>query len=126
VRNREQTYSQGNHSQKGAAFLVEYTYKKYVPSVSALEVRDMSCKVIAKMGRYPRCTELGCGMHERWYLRAPGGSYLTVAQLATKALKAAAKPSVLIRLKDGTFVKVINVYDNREVYEGKISASNRR
>ena len=109
--NREQTISEGNHSQKGAALLVQYKASKLVPQGSSIEVRDASCKLIARLGRYPRCTEAGCGEHERWYLRAPGGSYLTVPQLVDKA----GSVSVLIRLQGRQWAVIQNVYDEREI-----------
>lgn len=110
--NREQTISEGNHSQKGLALLIQYKAKKYIRDSRTLEVRDMRCKLVAYLGRYPRCTTQGCGEHERWYLRAPGGSYLTVAGLAERL----GGVSALIRLKGRMWAQVSNVYSEREVY----------
>lgn len=109
--NREASIEEGNHAQKGAALLIQYKAAKYMPTARTIEVRDLNCKVVAYMGRYPRCTSAGCGEHERWYLRAPGGSYLTVAGLANKI----SGVSVLIRLKGRQFAQINNVYDDREV-----------
>lgn len=110
--NRESTIEEGNHSQKGLALLIQYKTKKYIRDSRTLEVRDMRCKLVAYLGRYPRCTTQGCGEHERWYLRAPGGSYLTVAGLAERL----GGVSALIRLKGRMWAQVSNVYSEREVY----------
>lgn len=110
--NRESTIEEGNHSQKGGAILIYYKAKKYIRNAHTLEVRDSACKVIARLGRFPRCTSTGCGDHERWYLRAPGGSYLTVAGLAERL----GGVSALIRLKGRMWAQVSNVYSEREVY----------
>lgn len=106
---RENTVEEGNHSQKGAALLVHYKAKKYIRNSHTLEVRDSNCKLIGKMGRYPRCTDK-CGDYERWYLRAPGGSYQSVAELAERSGTGA----VLIRLKGRMWAQVSNVFSDRE------------
>ena len=108
---RENTVEEGNHSAKGAALLIHYKAKKYIRNAHTLEVRSLDCNVVGRMGRYPRCTSSGCGDYERWYLRAPGGSYQTVAALAEKS----ATGSVLIRLKGRQWVRVQNVFSDREV-----------
>lgn len=106
---RESTIEEGNHSQKGAALLIHYKAKKYIRNAHTLEVRDLNCKLIGRVGRYPRCTSV-CGEHERWYLRAPGGSYQSVSELADKA------SAVLIRLKGRQWAVVQSVYSDREIY----------
>ena len=111
LENREATIEEGNHSQKGAALLIQYKAVKYLPTGKTIEVRDLNCKIVGYMGRYPRCTSAGCGEHERWYLRAPGGSYLTVAGLAAKI----SGVSVLVRLKGRQWAEVSNVYSDREI-----------
>lgn len=111
---REQTYGEGNHSQKGGAFLVYYR-SALAPTSFTIDVRDTKCNIIAKMGRYPRCTPgFGCGEHERWYLRAPGSSMSPIPVVASKARKAGSN-AILIPLRNGSFAKVQNVYDNREI-----------
>lgn len=106
---RENTPEEGNHSQKGAALLVHYKAKKYIRNSHTLEVRDTNCKLIGRMGRYPRCTNV-CGDYERWYLRAPGGSYETVSGIAAKS----GTGSILVRLKGRTWAVVQNVFSDRE------------
>jgi hypothetical protein len=108
--NREQTIAEGNHSAKGATFLVYYKSKALVPNLQTIEVRDVNCKLIAKMGRYPRCTSTGCGEYERWYLRAPGSSRMSVPALSEKA-----GGPILIQLKGKQWGRVTNVFDNREI-----------
>lgn len=107
----ELTPEQGNHSGKGAALLIHYRAKKYIRNAHTLEIRDLNCKPIGQMGRYPRCTNV-CGDYERWYLRAPGGSYYTVKELAERS-----GGSVLIRLKGRLWAQVSNVYSDREALE---------
>ena len=109
--NREQTIEEGNHSQKGAALLINYKQKKYIPNKSSIEIRDLNCKIIGYLGRFPRCTQIGCGDWERWYSRSPGGSYLTPMEISKKALS----PSVLVRIKDRHFVVIQNVLSAREI-----------
>lgn len=106
---RELTPSEGNHASKGGALLVHYRAKKYIRNAHTLEIRDLNCKPIGTMGRYPRCTST-CGDYERWYLRAPGGSYYTVKELAEES-----GGSVLIRLKGRMWAVVSNVFSDREV-----------
>lgn len=106
--NRELTAEQGNHSQKGLALLVHYKARKYIRNAKTLEVRTLDCKKVATLGRYPRCTNI-CGDYERWYMRAAGGSYLTVPGLAEKA-----GDTVLIRLKGRTWAVVQNLFSDRE------------
>lgn len=113
--NREQTFSEGNHSQKGAAFLVYYK-SSLVPRRSSIRIRDVHCNLIATMGRYPRCTNLGCGEHESWYLRAPGGSYGSVADLAGKLYASTRSSSLLIELSEGKYAQVKSIWDNRAQY----------
>lgn len=110
--NRENTIEEGNHSQKGAAILVQYRAKKYIRNSRTLEVRDLNCKPVALLGRYPRCTSQGCGEHERWYLRAPGGSYLTAQRLAERL----GGSSFLVRLAGRQWAQVSNVFSDREIY----------
>lgn len=110
--NRESTIEEGNHSQKGAALLIQYKAQKYLRNSHTLEIRNLSCKPIGYLARFPRCTSAGCGEHERWYLRAPGGSYLSPAQLAVKANSS----SVLVRLKGRQWAVVQSVYSDREIY----------
>lgn len=107
--NRELTPEEGNHSQKGAALLVHYKAKQWVSPNGVLEVRDLNCKRIASFGRYPRCTTT-CGDYERWYLRAPGGSYLTPPELIDLGMG----PSVLIRLRGRKWAVVQDVLHDRE------------
>lgn len=107
---RENTVEEKNHSQKGAALLVHYKAKRYIRNSHTLEVRDLNCKRIGKMGRYPRCTT-SCGDYERWYLRAPGGSYQTVHALGDSS----GTGSILVRLKGRQWAVVSNVYSDREV-----------
>ena len=108
---RETTISEGNHSQKGAALLIHYKAKKYLPNRSRLEVRDASCRLVSYFGRYPRCTNTGCGEYERWYSRAPGGGYLTVQGLAERL----GGSTALLRLNGRQWAVVSNVYSDREV-----------
>lgn len=109
---RENTIDEKNHSQKGGALLVYYKATRYLPSNHSIEVRDIRCKLIGKMGRFPRCTQAGCGEYERWYLRAPGSSYLTVKALADRAEGG----TTLIRLKGRQWAQVSNVFSDREIY----------
>ncbi len=112
---REQAFWQGNHSQKGAALLVHYKAGAvYVMNSSVIEVRDSKCNLIGRMGRFPRCTNMGCGEHERWYLRGPGSTYDTVASIAKKASAKGAKNVILIQLNRGYWARVNSVFDNRE------------
>ena len=115
--NREQTFYEGNHSQKGAGFLVHYLAgRAYMPSTFTIQIKDAKCsKVIGTMGRFPRCTNMGCGEHERWYLRTVGGSRQTIATLAGQAKRAGGSYSVLIQLRNGYWAKVSSVYSNREI-----------
>lgn len=108
--NRESTVEEGNHSQKGAALLVDYKYAKYLPTGSRIEVRSSTCKLVSYFGRYPRCTSTGCGTWERWYSRAPGGGYLSVASLAAKL----GTNTALIRLNGRKWAVVQNVFSDRE------------
>lgn len=110
--NREQTIEEGNHSQKGAALLVHYKSTKFIRDARSIEIRDTSCRVVARLGRFPRCTAQGCGEHERWYLRSPGGSGISVQMLASQ-LKG---NQALIRLKGRQWAVVSNVFSEREVY----------
>lgn len=110
--NREQTIEEGNHSQKGAAILVQYRAKKYIRNSQTLEVRDLNCKLVAKLGRFPRCTSSGCGEHERWYLRGPASSGVSVSTLA--ALLGDSQ-SALVRLNGRQWAVIQNVYDEREI-----------
>ena len=110
--NRENTIEEGNHSQKGAALLVQYKAKSLIRDARSLEVRDSSCRVVARLGRFPRCTTQGCGEHERWYLRSPGGSSITVQVLASLLQGAQA----LIRLKGRQWAVVQDVFSDREIY----------
>lgn len=107
---RENTVEEGNHSQKSAALLVHYKAKKYIRNSQTLEVRNDNCKLIAKLGRFPRCTQMGCGEYERWYLKGPGGSGITVSNLAERA----AGSRVLIRLAGRQWAVVSNVFSDRE------------
>ena len=110
---RENTIEEGNHSQKGAALLVHYRSKKYISNGNSLEVRDLQCKLIGRMGRFPRCTvPSACGEHERWYLRAPGGSNISPAALAERAKGS----SVLIRLKGRQWAVIQDVLSEREIF----------
>ncbi len=109
--NRENTIEEGNHSQKGAALLVQYKAKSLIRDARSLEVRDTSCRVVARLGRFPRCTSQGCGEHERWYLRTPGGSGGSVSNLA----KLLGGNQALIRLKGRQWAVVQNVFSEREV-----------
>lgn len=108
--NREQTVAEGNHSQKGAAFLIDYKQKKYIRNKSLLDIRDVHCKVVARIGRYPRCTSLGCGTWERWYLRASGSSNISVPTLAKKL----GGPTAYIQMANSQWAVIQNVFDNRE------------
>lgn len=110
--NREQTIEEGNHSQKGAAFLIHYQSKNLISSSRSLELRDSNCKLVARLGRYPRCTLGGCGEHERWYLRSPGGSGISVGSLA----KLLPQNKALVRLKGRNWAVVSDVLSEREVY----------
>lgn len=112
MEDRENTIEEGNHSQKGAALLIHYKARKYLPAKNYLDVRDSSCKSIARMGRFPRCTSAGCGDYERWYLRAPGGSQITVSELS----KRSGQLPILVRLAGRQWAVVQNVYSDREVY----------
>lgn len=107
---RESFPSEGNHSAKGGALLIQYKATKYIPSASRMEIRDVQCKLVAYAGRYPRCTSIGCGDHERWYLRAPGGSYLTIPALEAKL----GGVSALFRLSNRRWAVVQSVYSDRE------------
>jgi hypothetical protein len=109
--NREDTIEEGNHSQKGAALLVYYKATKYLPKGKSIEIRTPDCKLIAKMGRFPRCTQAGCGNYERWYLRAPGGSWITLRSLEARA----GGRSILVRLAGRQWAVVQNIFDDREV-----------
>lgn len=119
--NREQTFAEGNHSQKGAAFLV-FHKSSFVPKTSTLSVLDLNGKQIASMGRSPRCSYVivqgkrvfACGEHERWYVKT--GSGHTVPSLASVAKKSAGSSSVLIPLSGNTCAKVNDVYSNREQF----------
>lgn len=109
--NRENTIEEGNHSQKGAALLIDYRQRRYLPTSRQMEIRDINCRLVAHAGRYPRCTSTGCGNWERWYLRAPGGSGVTVPGLSA----ALGGNTALFRLKGRQWAVVQNVYDDREV-----------
>lgn len=109
--NRENTIEEGNHSQKGAALLVHYKAKSLIRDARSLEVRDTSCNLVARLGRFPRCTAQGCGEHERWYLRSPGGSGVSVKTIASVLTGNTA----LIRLKGRMWAVVQNVYSDREI-----------
>ena len=109
---RENTIEEGNHSQKGAALLVQYKARSLVSARNSLEVRDASCRIVARLGRFPRCTAQGCGEHERWYLRSPGGSGITVQTLVSALMGNQA----LIRLKGRQWAQVSNVFSEREIY----------
>lgn len=111
--NRENTIEEGNHSQKSAAFLIHYKANSLIRDARSLEVRDTSCRVVARLGRFPRCTTQGCGEHERWYLRSPGGSSITVQALASLLQGAQA----LIRLKGRQWAVVQDVFSEREIYK---------
>ena len=112
---REQTYWEGNHSQKGGAFLIYYR-SGLAPTSFSIQVRDSKCNVIGSMGRYPRCTNLGCGEHERWYFRTSGGSGDSIASIATKARKKGGSNTILLPLRNGSWARVNSVYDNREQF----------
>jgi hypothetical protein len=107
---REDTFEEGNHSQKGAALLVHYRATKYLPTGNRIEIRTPDCKLVAYAGRFPRCTATGCGRYERWYLRAPHGSGITVASLAVR-LKG---NTGLFRLKGRQWAVVQDVFNDRE------------
>jgi hypothetical protein len=107
---REQTPEEGNHAYKGAGFLIDYRAKQYIPNQSYLEVRDLKCKLVARFGRYPRCTSTGCGTWERWYLRAPGGTNIPVSALVRKI----GSTKALIQLKGNQWAQVQDLYDLRE------------
>lgn len=106
----EQTPEEGNHAYKGAGFLIDYRAKQYIPNQSYLEVRSLACKLVARFGRYPRCTSTGCGTWERWYLRAPGGTNIPVSALVRKL----GSTQALIQLKGGQWAQVQDLYDLRE------------
>lgn len=110
--NREQTIEEGNHSQKGAALLVHYKAAKFIRESRTLEVRSLDCRLVARFGRFPRCTAQGCGEHERWYLRGPGGTGISVG-LLSRSLK---NNALLIRLKGRQWAVVSDVFSDREVY----------
>lgn len=110
---KELSFRQGNHSQAGAAFLVYYK-SAYVPRTQTLPVLDLNGNVIARMGRRPRCLG-GCGQHERWYLRGPGGSGNSVPSISSLARKGGGASSVLIPLRGTICAKISNVSSNREI-----------
>jgi hypothetical protein len=110
---REQTFAEGNHAQKGPAFLVFYT-SPLAPKTFSIQVRDSNCNLIATMGRFPRCTNLGCGQHERWYLKTAGGSRDTIDSLSRKARKETGLDTIYIRLNGGRYARVSSVFNNRE------------
>lgn len=110
---RENTPEEGNHAQKSAALLVHYKAKRYIPTSHSIEIRDLNCKLIGRMGRFPRCTvPSGCGEHERWYLRSPGGSLFSPATLAERSKGR----SVLIRLKLRQWAVIQDVLSEREIF----------
>ena len=117
---REQNYGEGNHSQKGAAFLIQFRNTTKIPNLQRLNVLNMDREIIANMKREPRCSFViangrrvfYCGEHERWYLKTGTGQ--NVPQLAALATRTAGSSSLLIPLKDGTCVKILNPLDNRE------------
>lgn len=110
--NRENTIDEGNHSQKGAALLVNYKAKRYISNSHTLEVRSTDCRLIGKMGRFPRCTAQGCGEHERWYLKGPGGTGMSIG-LLFELLKS---KQILVRLKGRQWAVVSDVFSDREVW----------
>lgn len=110
--NRENTIEEGNHSQKGAAVLVHYKAHSLIRDARTLEIRDSTCKLVARLGRYPRCTAQGCGDYERWYLRSPGGTGCSVKTLASLL----GGNQALIRLKGRQWAQVSNVFSEREIY----------
>ena len=110
ARGREQSFQEGNHSQKGGAILVYYK-SGFAPNTSRVPVYTMAGSQIATMGRFPRCTRTGCGQHERWYFRGPGASQASIPQIARLSGGA-----FLIGLKGGICASVSDAYSNRSTY----------
>lgn len=111
--NREMSVAEGNNVQKGGAFLVHYRSALASSKVS-IELRDAKCNLIGRAGRQPRCSPLGCGEYERWYLRTVGGSGFAIPALARAAKKKGGSESVFFELRNGRWAKIENVWSNRE------------
>ena len=117
--NRELTFGEGNHSQKGAAFLVLSKSGK-APKVTNIPILDANGTQIANMRRYPRCSYVivqgkrvfACGLHERWYLKT--GSGQKIPGLASLATNSGGSNSILIPLAGSSCAKIGDVYSNRE------------
>lgn len=112
--NREKTYGEGNHALKGGALLWLAAARVH-PNTQTINIMDSKRNIIGKAGRFPRCTTF-CGDHERWYFRAPGSSYDTIATIARKARQSSGTSrSLIFRQGNGTCVRINDPYNPREV-----------
>ena len=111
--NREMTFGEGNHSQKGAAFLVQYK-SLLNPNKRSIQIYNAKCQKVATMGRFPRCNFMGCGVYDRWYMKASGGSFQTVAKLLAQVRKSGGSETVYVELRGGKVAKIKSIYNNRE------------